>query len=335
MKRNRLAICDPEQEYAYRLMDVLSHREDFPFEICTFTSTQKLEECLKERPVELLAIAQTVFYAEIERCQTSGILLLWDKEGEVRPDLPGISKYSGVTKIMKKIMEIAAQGGMVSFPAATKADHFVRFLGIYTPIGRCLQTTFSFALGQLLACNHRVLYLNFECFSGLSGMLDRSFESDFSDLLYYLQESSEAFLNRLYQNVEQVNGMDMIGPSVSGFDIYRMETGEWIRFLENLTKSRYDYVILDLSDGVQGLFEILQRCSSVYTILREDSFALAKLAQYRQLLEKADCRDVLEKTKEIRLPIFTKLPRDLNHLTGSELAEFTERMLMEDESERV
>ena len=33
MNRRTLAICDPEQAYACRLMDALSRREDFPFEV--------------------------------------------------------------------------------------------------------------------------------------------------------------------------------------------------------------------------------------------------------------------------------------------------------------
>ena len=151
LNRNRLAICDPEQEYAYRLMDALSHREEFPFEIFTFTSTQKLRECLTDRPVEFLLLPETAFHADMEGRLASKILLLWDTDGEHCPDLPGISKYSGVTKIMKKIMETASQNGSVSFLPAVQTDHSVRFLGIYTPVSRCLQTTFAFAMGQLLA----------------------------------------------------------------------------------------------------------------------------------------------------------------------------------------
>lgn len=335
MNRNRLAICDPEQEYAYRLMDALSHREEFPFEIFTFTSTQKLRECLTDRPAEFLILPETAFHADMEGRLASKILLLWDTDGEHCPDLPGISKYSGVTKIMKKIMETASQNGSVSFLPAVQTDHSVRFLGIYTPVSRCLQTTFAFTIGQLLARNHKVLYLNFECYSGLSKVLERNFESDFSDLLYFLQSSQGEFLARLYRNVESINGMDMIPSAFSGFDIFRMEGEEWVRLMELLQMSRYDYVILDLSDGVQGLFEILRRCNRIYTIVREDSFAQAKLEQYRQLLKKADCTDVTDRTREVLLPVFQKLPRDLNHLTGSELAEFTERILQKDEPDRV
>ena len=100
--------------------------------------------------------------------------------------------------------------------------------------------------------------------------------------------------------------------------------------MEILQSSRYDYVLLDLTDGVQGLLEILRRCSKIFTIVREDGFAAAKLSGYEGLLQKTDYEDVLEKTKKCRLPVFQKLPRDLNHAAAGELAQAAERALQDD-----
>lgn len=332
MKRNILAICDSEQEYAYRLMDALSQKEDFPFELLTFTSTERLYESVKERSVQVLLIAQRDFREEMKSWGPY-IILLWEGHDSGRTDLPGISKYTSVIRIMKKITETAEEAG--SLPPVPRTDHPVRFLGFYTPVGRSLQTTLAFVTGQLLARSHRVLYLNFESVSGLENVLGRTFETDFSDLLYYLQEASGEVLQRLYRMAETVNGMEMVPPAFSGADILRMGSAEWGRLLAVLRESRYEYVILDLSDSVQGLYEVLRSCARVYTVVREDPFAAAKLAQYEEVLKRAEYEDVLQKTKRCRLPVFARLPGDLNHLTGSELAQFAERMLLEDEQQGV
>lgn len=329
MNRNILAICDPEQEYAYRLMDALSRRADFPFEILTFTSAEKLYGALFEKSIQILLIAQPVFHADMRNWPASQIILLWEEEAPPGLEVPGISKYSSVARIMKKIMETAAESGTV--PRLVQTDHPVHIFGIYTPVGRCLQTTFAFVTGQYLARNHRVLYLNFEGCSGLADVLGRRFEGEFSQLLYYLQEPAEDFRNRLYRMVESVNGMEMIPPALCGYDLFGMRAEEWQRLLGILQNSRYEYVILDLSDGIQGLFDILHQCSRVFTIVREDGFAAAKLSQYENALKKADFMDVLEKTRKIKLPVFQRLPRDLNHPAG-ELTDFVERMLKADES---
>ncbi len=330
MKRNRLAICDPEPEYACRLMDALSRKEDFPFEILTFTSVERLRESLSLAPLQLLVIAQSAFCAEMKDWPVSGILILQENGEPICAELPRISKYTGVSRITKRIMEEAACTGSIPFlPAAVTGRQACRFLGFYTPVRRCLQTTFAFTAGQLLAKKERVLYLSFECCSGLPAMLGRRFDADFSDLLYHLEEPGEALLDRLYRMTETVNGMDLLPPAFSGFELFGTKQEEWMRLLETLQASRYSCVILDLSDGVQGLFEILRLCRTVYTIVKEDRFAQEKLSQYQALLERADCSEVLDKTRLLSLPVFQKLPVDLNHMTACELADFTRRVLEE------
>ena len=101
--------------------------------------------------------------------------------------------------------------------------------------------------------------------------------------------------------------------------------------MQVLRGSKYEYVILDLSDCVQELYEVLRSCGRIYTIVREDAFATAKLARYEEALGKREYEDVLQKTKKWHLPVFARLPGDLNHLTGGEPAQYAERMLAEDE----
>lgn len=334
MKRSRVAICDPEQVYAYRLTDALSRDETFPFEVVTFTSAKTLLEGLAEAPVQLLLIAARVYFAEEENLHAAHILLLWEEDAPVDVRLPGISKYTSVAGIRKKILEAAAETG--SMIPALNGEHSVQILGIYSPVHRCLQTTFSFVTGQVLARSYRVLYLNLEPCSGLSEMLGHSFESDFSELLYYLQEPCEVLLSRLCRMTENIsNGMDMLPPIRTGTDILKTPEKEWQKLLDVLQKSGYDYVILDLSDCVQGLYEILRRCSRVYTIVREDAFAQAKLTQYEEQLARLEFGDVLQKTQKCRLPVFQRLPRNLCSLAAGELAAYVEGMFGVDGQRRI
>ena len=53
MNRRTLAICDPEEAYACRLMDALSRREDFPFEVLAFTGAERLQDSLARKPVQI------------------------------------------------------------------------------------------------------------------------------------------------------------------------------------------------------------------------------------------------------------------------------------------
>lgn len=326
MKKNRLAICDSEQEYAYRLMDALSRKADFPFEILTFTSAQKLYEGLRRQPVQILLVAGSDYSEEMQGL-ADRVILLWEGEEGSRTELPGINKYSGVVRILKKITETAEQDDSIGpFP---KPDHPVHFLGFYTPIGRCLQTTLAFAAGQVLARNHRVLYLNFERFSGLESMLPGRFEADFGDLLYDLHKPPEAVLERLYRMAEPCKGLDVISPAFSAEDILCVGGGEWKRFFAILRESRYAYVVLDLADCVQDIFGILDECSRVYTIVRKEASEAAKIGRYEEAVKQAGHEAVLQKTCRCILPVFARLPGDYSRLPGCELAQYAERMLLE------
>ena len=204
----------------------------------------------------------------------------------------------------------------------------MKLIGIYSPVGRCLQTTFSFTLGQLLARKNKVLYLNFECFSGLGKMLRQEFQADLSDLIYFLHNGDGRFPYRLEGMTQKVNGLDYIPPAFSCLDLQRVEKEEWMALLDELGQSGlYDYVILDLSEVVNGLFDILKRCFRVYTIVREDGFAAAKQAHYEELLTCLNHEDILENTRKCRLPLFRQLPQDLENLTRGELAELVQKLI--------
>ena len=328
MNRRTLAICDPEEAYACRLMDALSRREDFPFEVLAFTGAERLQDSLAQKPVQILLIAQGLFREEMKDW-VRHVILLQEEENSPVQELPCVSKYSSVLRIAKKVTETAMQTEKLPFlQTVGKACVY----GFYTPVGRSLQTTFALTMGQLLAANKRVLYLNFECCAGLTEMLGKQADNtEFASLLYYLQESKEQFLGRLYQAAECINGMDFILPASCGYDLYGIAREEWRRLLDLLDDGQYDVILLDLSDGVQGLFDVLRRCTRVYTIVREDGFAAAKLAQYRETLERTDYSDVWERSKKLKLPFFCQLPKDIGNLSSGELAEYTKKVLDADE----
>ena len=328
MNRHTLAICDPEQAYACRLMDALSSREDFPFEVIAFTGAERLQDSLAQKPVQILLIAQGIFREEMKDWVRHVILLQEEEDSQVQ-ELPCVSKYSSVIRIAKKVTETAMETDVLPF-LQTKGK--AQIYGFYTPVGRSLQTTLALTMGQLLAANRRVLYLNFECCAGLTKMLGKQVDStEFASLLYYLQEPRDQFLCRLYQAAECVNGLDIVLPASCGYDLYGIGREEWQRMLDLLDGGQYDVVLLDLSDGVQGLFDVLRRCTRIYSIVREDGFAAAKLSQYRETLERTDYPDVWERSKKLKLPFFCQLPKDIGNLSSGELAEYTKKVLDADE----
>ncbi len=327
MKRTVLGICDPEERYLKRLLEALGSHRELPFEIRGFTQVQQVQQFAAKRPVWALLVAESVYRPEMREWVEGSLLLLSESGSSPDQTVPSISKYQPADRLLQEILALAVKDDRILEPVLSKRS--LHIIGVYTPVGRCLQTTFSIVLGQLLAKKHKVLYLNFESFSGLGKLLHCKSETDITALVYSLSNTKEKFVYQLGSMTEELNGMAYLPPACSYPDITMVDGAEWQELLKEIENSGiYEYLVLDLSDCVQGLFDILRLCGQVYTITKEDGIAQAKLEQYESILRYSDYEDVLDKTEKCRLPVFNRLPVSLEQATLSEIGAYVKDMLL-------
>ncbi len=333
MNNRILAICDLEENYAYRMMEVLQIKKDIPFEIHVFTQVDKLLEFCRKVEVECLLISESACCDEIKELAVPHVIVL-NESGEVAEEnhFYNISKYQSADHIVNEILNYYTEKlpGKAGRKLGTLHKN-LKIIGIYTPVKRCLQTTFSMTLGQMLARNHKTLYLNFECFSGLGRMLGREFKADITDLVYFYECLREKFVYRLAAITEQVNGMDFIPPAAVYPDLMIIPGKQWTSLLREMrTECDYEYILLDLSDYVNGLTEILPECDMIYTITRGDVLAIAKMEEYEKMLQENHMQAVTRMTHKLDLPVFKDLPLRFNELTYGELASYIKNNLLKD-----
>lgn len=324
-----LAVCDSETSYAYQLADYFMNKKGFPFQVQLFTSTETLEDYLKKQPVSVALISEKDYMEELKHLPIENLMILEEGRKDVCEDISKIYKYQSSEKIAKELLDWIVTQGILG--RAIEDGKELKVIGIYSPVGKCLKTSFAFVLGQLLSKKHKVLYLNMETYSGLGKMLQKEFTTDLSELIYYLQNSKEKFIYRMGSMIEQAGGVDILPPFDSFLDFVSVSKEEWIQLIQEIEKrSDYEYLILDLSDAVQGLFDILRLCDVVYTLSREDGFSMAKIKQYEEVLKKSNYEDIWKKTKNYTFPIIKNLPTGLLQLTFTELAEFAKECIEED-----
>ena len=324
-----LAVCDSETEYAYQLVDYLSHKKGFPFQVQLFTSERTLKEYSANHPISIALIAEKDYSEEIKEFPVEHILLLGENSQKEYGNIKILHKYQSSDWLIKELLDFAAGEGILG---RTDRDcKELKLIGVYSPIGKCLKTSFAFVLGQLLSKKHKVLYLNMESYSGLGKLLQKEFRTDMSELIYYLQNSREKFIYRMGRMTEHVGELDILPPFDSFLDFISVNGDEWIQFFQEIERgSDYEYLILDLSDAVQGLFDILRLCDVVYTLSREDGFSMAKITQYEEVLKKSNYEDIWKKTKHCTIPDIKNLPSGLLQLTYTELAEVVKERMDED-----
>lgn len=330
MVKKILALCDGEENYLYHMTDYLEKKDLQPFVIRSFTNTEQLRKFMNSNETELLLIAENVYEQGIEELPAAHILILNESGNEVGEKIENINKYQASENIFRAVMN-SYTGGVEKVSQRIAAGREMKIIGNYTPIGHCLQTTFALTMGQILAKKHKTLYLNFEAYSGFGHLLDQKFAADITDVLYYFNCEREKLAYRLGGMVRSLNGLDYIPPVLSYRDLNDITGGQWIQLFQEIERdSDYEYLILDLSEQMKGLFDVLRACFRVFTIVREDGFAEAKVRQYELILQSMNYEDVAVKTKKWSLPLFHKIPSGLDQLTHGEVAGYVKKIIEEE-----
>ena len=327
-----LVIFDQEEEYAIRLAEYLKKKGASPFQIQVFTKKEMLLKYLKKNEIAIFMIAEASYFEEADEIKVFCKILLVDRQICEIEGYHSIKKYQSSEKLWKEAIRLYGMENV----AIGSDNKKTKVIGIYTPIRRCLQTSFALLLGQILAKKKNILYLNFEPFAGYSRFNMNSCKEEITNLMYFISNAREKFYQHFQTSIRSVNGLDYIPPAFSFVDLSIITAEQWIKLIEMIiSECSYDYVILDLSDNLQGLFQILENCDRVYTITRDDGISMAKINQYEKLLTELEHRGINEKTKKFKFPEFRNIPYEIEQLPFCELSKYTRIIVREDLNEQL
>ena len=332
MKRKQLVIYDTDEFYATRLEQFLNRREGNYFYILSFSDREELEkQCGVDNQIlpEILLISESSFYQDIVKIGAKHIFILNETGLKNLSGFANFSKYQAANTLFQQILlEYAKREDNITpkFCGNKKA----KIIGVYTPITRCLQTGFSFSLAQSLGQKGRTLYMNFEQYSGFSKLFNKGYIKDLSDLVYYFSYSSDKFMYWLEGVVEHFKNVDYIPPVLTAVSLTEVKKEVWLGMLEAIAMdTEYDYIVLDLSENVQGIFQILDLCHVVYAITRDDIISAAKLNQFRELLKEERYSGLSKKVSYLKFPVFTGRDLAFEEMLHGELREYTDQLVEE------
>lgn len=334
MKRNILAVCDLEASYAYNLMESIYEKQGTAFEIQAFTSVKSLIAFGKEQPIELLLISASAMCDGVKELTIGKIMIL--SEGERIKELstyPCIYKYQASDQLIREVMDYYVKE-QVTEPAVLLKKK-VRVIGIYSPAGRSLKTSFALAYGQLMARERRTLYLNLEEYAGFESLMNEEYSADITDLLYFAKLGNGSLVYRIGSLVKQVGGLDYIPPALMGEDLKEIGPKEWRGLIQELKDySSYDTLILDVGNCVRGILELLEECTRIYMPVREDVVSIAKLYQFEKALEQRNLGFLMERTRKLKLPYhnsFGNRENYIDQLLWGELGDYVRGIIREEE----
>ena len=324
-----MAVCDEEENYAIKLVDYLNMKEGFPFEVRNFNNIEKMKEFNDKQRLDVALISKNNYEKALMFIPIEQLIVLSETGTELLDSRKSIYKYQSCDDVIREILKIIAQNHDTNRIISRKSSF--KIIGFYSPVKRSFQTTSALTMGQFLSKKSRTLYLNLEGFSGLSSYLKINSNRDISELLYYLQSGKTGIQYLLGSMVVKLHGLDILPPMMYQMDLINICQKNWINLLNELEKySDYEYVLLDLSDSIQGLFEILRQCTNIYTSIQDDTFANMKIEQYENMLITCNYDDILDKTRKIVIPQIINFSSTFDKLTFCGTSDFIKNVVQED-----
>jgi len=336
LQQKNFVICDTEIGYASNFLEMVAQKKGTQVNLHLFQELEDVAEFSHQHHIHYLVIDER--FPPQEREEIPGEKrFVWIKEqgGQLLENEVGVEKYQSIEKSLQQIFaakldkmtgqrgyeearpkgKIEERGkrkgngeGGESIRERTEIDYPAkgRVIGVYSPIHRIGKTQFALELGKELSKKEPVLYLNLEGYAGSTYFQEHQ-EQDLASLLYYARQETGNLGLKISMLAGQIGRLDYIEPITVVQDLQSVQGNEWKELCEQILRQCiYEVIILDLGDGIQGLYDILAYCDTVYTPYIEEPTALSKLKQYTDNLIRTGYEVVLEHTIQKKMRSGTK-----------------------------
>ena len=129
---------------------------------------------VKKNPVELLLISSEAMCREVGELDIGKIVIL--TEGSKPKELEkytGVYKYQASSDVVREVMACYGAEKAILPAQLPVLKKTTEILGVYSPLGGCLQTCFALTLAQILGREKSVLYLNLEEYAGFEELMQK------------------------------------------------------------------------------------------------------------------------------------------------------------------
>lgn len=328
MKKKIMAIYDVDPLFAGRFAEAVDQKERVPFTVMAFTSLERLKRFSEEEQVEILLI-DVRLKEEAGQIRAGQVVFLSD--GEIVPgpeEERAVYKYQSTDHIIREVMACYSARSVQPAPALVGNKSIL--IGVYSPVNRCLKTSFSLVLGQILAKDGPVLYLNLEDCSGLRKLIGQTGPGDLSDLLYHHSQGNLSWA-KLRSLVYTWGGLDYILPVRYPEDLCQVSGEQMAQLLGRLSgEGIYDTIVVDLGQFGKKAVDILEICDGIYMPVRQDRVSMAKIEEFEEYVQVSGHEKILEKVQKLKLPYPSSFgsQRDyLEQLLWGELGDHVRQLL--------
>lgn len=291
MESKTLVICDPEEGYAQALALYLMRRTGSAFQVQVY-------DCARWKgKADVLVISSACSLEERRQIEAGQVFVITDnmKSPLNNGEIP-VYKYQSGEKILTEMVkhcEYLRYGSDALYRGRDRKKGKV--IGVFSPVHRIGKTTYALKLGEKLAAEENVLYLNLEMYGGIGGHFKTKGES-LTDLLYYFRQEKANLGLLLSTMVFQKGNLDYIRPVAVSQDLKEVAVEELMELVQRiLEQSIYETVVLDIDEGISKVYELLRFCTEIHFLANKTKSSAAKIRQFEAEAGILGYEDILSK----------------------------------------
>lgn len=297
MSSGCLVICDQEEEYAAALANFLAKRKGLALSVQMCGNIAQVLELQDNCQIDILLISSRCLKEDKGRIRSANtVILTSSRKEETREQESVIYKYQSGETIMRELIGTCSQMSIAeNLFLETVHKKSIKTIGIFSPIHRCGKTSYALELGKKLSVSQNVLYLNLELYGGIGGHFPETGQT-LADALYYSRQERKNFGAVLTGMVRHFGSLDYLLPVRISEDIKAVEPEDWVCLLDQIaTYSLYDILILDIDEGIRGVYGILRLCTEIHVPEVSDDVGRAKMFQFQEELQLLGYDDISRK----------------------------------------
>ena len=292
MKQRYLVICDHEEAYAKRLMGFLSRNRLLDVQVRMVTKPSEAEQFSREKAIGILLISEVFPLATRRKIRAESVFVLTGDGGESPAEKEfAVRKYQPGREILKDIAEMTLKNAQEKVFCSTGA-HTTVLKGVYSPFPSARQHDICVQKAERESEKGKTLYVDARVYGGQNGNCET-----LADLVYELRQSEKAIGLKAGTLAQKTGQLYRILPMPVGRDVREVEKAEWICLLKRLKScGLYKTVYVEVSEGLQGLLDILALFDEIVMVTEKKMMAVEK--QFLDNMLQLEKREILEAVKK-------------------------------------
>ena len=267
-KDNICVIYDDDESYAKRLMGIINDSKDIPYRAKVFTKEEEFNRYILANKTDVLMVNEEQYtyginHEDIKTDDNSVIVLCEDeKEAEIINDkkekgLIGVCKYQPAYQLLGSITRQRSD-------RTQRVEDITRYIGVYG-FNSTLRVTLAMVIAAAYSKKGRTLFINLDEFSGIEHIMMSDGCSNLSDVFYMFKQAGEHFTQQIRECIKANELFDYIPSVVCADDISYVNDRLISGLLDELAHNlKYDYIVVNISEGINKPWSIMGRCSNVY-----------------------------------------------------------------------